>query len=718
MTTAETQVGTASENETPAVPLVSDTSWRKNALRKNAVRKNAMRNSSTHWMEAKDISTLLELYTTPDQIFLFLRAVCSRVIPPALWGSTRNKHIFLTNVHRFLELGRFERLTLGQLMKKIKVTECTWLDSVHSHLRRQELTAKFLHWMLNDFIMVLLKCFFYITDSASGKNHVLYYHKRLWKVIRQKALAALLGKGMLSCIPKRTVHSLLGKGAALGVSYLRFLPKATSLRSIVSMRRQPSPRSSKKSSINLQLKDLLHVLRFEMEEDPTLVGSSVFGISDIYNKWKTFVLQRRAANDSRCLYCVKVDIETCYDTVDGHRLFALISDIFNKREHCYTIRHYVTVTEANGKLKRTFHSKTLTEENFEVNFLIALLHSDDILRKNIHDAIICDKVKFFSCEKEKLLKTLKAHLFGNIIAFDGVYYLQTRGISQGSVLSTLLNNFYYGDLEKRHLVAPQHDELLMRHTDDFLFVTPYLDRATLFLDSLLPGIPEYNCRVNLEKTLCNFKYDSTTTLPPTALFPWCGLMIDPCSLEVKPDYTRCLAQAVTDSVTTELSHNPGTAMKDKLVYCMTNKCHALFFDPQINSPHVTRTNMYTVFLHVAAMFQCILHKFPSNQGVQKNPPFFFGVVQQLSQILFRRCKTITQTDGDRDLFSKTVIEWLCCVAFEQKLQRRQSTYRSLLKLLRRWRSQLEKHTDSTLKEEVTKATKNVGIAEELTRMLD
>ena len=33
---------------------------------------------------------------------------------------------------------------------------------------------------------------------------------------------------------------------------------------------------------------------------------------------------------TRCLYCVKVDIETCYDTVDGHRLFALISDIFNK----------------------------------------------------------------------------------------------------------------------------------------------------------------------------------------------------------------------------------------------------------------------------------------------------------------------------------------------------------------------------------------------------
>ena len=33
---------------------------------------------------------------------------------------------------------------------------------------------------------------------------------------------------------------------------------------------------------------------------------------------------------------------------------------------------------------------------------------------------------------------------------------------------------------------------------------------------------------------------------------------------------------------------------------------------------------------------------------------------------------------------------LCCTAFEQKLQQRQSAYRSLLKFLHRWRSQLEK----------------------------
>ena len=53
--------------------------------------------------------------------------------------------------------------------------------------------------------------------------------------------------GVLLSYCQRTVHSLLGKGASMGVSYLRFLPKAASLRSIVSMSRRLSPTTAKVS---------------------------------------------------------------------------------------------------------------------------------------------------------------------------------------------------------------------------------------------------------------------------------------------------------------------------------------------------------------------------------------------------------------------------------------------------------------------------------------
>ena len=51
----------------------------------------------------------------------------------------------------------------------------------------------------------------------------------------------------------------------------------------------------------------------------------------------------------------------------------------------------------------------------------------------------------------------------------------------------MLCNLYYGHME-RQTVDVKEDELLMRMVDDFLFVTPYKDRAEKFLDDMLKGI--------------------------------------------------------------------------------------------------------------------------------------------------------------------------------------------------------------------------------------
>ena len=715
-TTVSSQVATATTSKTSLTDSHVPESL---ASRDGCASKTTAKDSLSHAPDTENIATLLELCTLPRQIYLFLREVCRIVIPPALWGSARNKELFLANIRLFIELGRYESMTLGQLMRTIKVNEYACLASVHSHLRRQELVAKLLSWVLSDYIMLILKSFFYITDCALGKNRVLYYHKSVWKNIRQEALSASLGKGMMTRIDSGIAKSLLASGDSLGVSCLRFLPKASTVRSILNLSQRPHPGSvKKKTSINSQLKDLLHVLRYELFEDPTLIGSSVFGMQDIFNKWKAFVQHRRSSSDSRWLNCVKVDIKTCFDIVDPHLVFRIISDIINKRTSRYVIRSYVAITDAGGKPKRTFHTEVTTENEFDANFLLAMTLGSELSRKNIHDAILVDLVRFRFCEREDLIKTLKAHLFGNIVKFDGAYYCQTRGISQGSVVSTMLNNCYFGHLEKHRLPAPQSDELLMRHTDDFLFVTPYLDRANAFLDELVPGIPEYNCHVNEEKTLCNFNHGSTNTVHHTAPFPWCGLLIDPCSLEIRPDYSRYLGRPTTDSITTELSRCPGTALKDKLVYCMRNKCHAIFLDPRINSSHVIRTNIYDVFLHMAIMFQCIVRRFPSNQRVHRNTAFFFGVVQQLSRFLVGRCRTVTKMSEVRDVFGKPIIDWLCCAAFQQNLQRRQSAYRPMLKLLRRWRRMLEKRMDITLKSRLLDVTRNAGIPEELILLLE
>lgn len=51
------------------------------------------------------------------------------------------------------------------------------------------------------------------------------------------------------------------------------------------------------------------------------------------------------------------------------------------------------------------------------------------------------------------LQTLRQHLFNNIVALDNKLFVQRRGIPQGSVLSSMLCNYYYGHLERHHLAS-------------------------------------------------------------------------------------------------------------------------------------------------------------------------------------------------------------------------------------------------------------------------
>ena len=65
------------------------------------------------------------------------------------------------------------------------------------------------------------------------------------------------------------------------------------------------------------------------------------------------------------------------------------------------------------------------------------------------------------------------------------------------------------------------------------------------LRTLVRGVPEYGCQVNLRKTVVNFPVEpgalggvAPLQLPAHCLFPWCGLLLDTRTLEVHGDHSR------------------------------------------------------------------------------------------------------------------------------------------------------------------------------------
>lgn len=74
-----------------------------------------------------DLNSLLPQHCAPHRVYLFVRECLSVVIPKELWGSDHNRLNFFARVRGFLCSGKFERISLSELMWKMKVNDCDWL---------------------------------------------------------------------------------------------------------------------------------------------------------------------------------------------------------------------------------------------------------------------------------------------------------------------------------------------------------------------------------------------------------------------------------------------------------------------------------------------------------------------------------------------------------------------------------------------------------------
>ena len=89
--------------------------------------------------------------------------------------------------------------------------------------------------------------------------------------------------------------------------------------------------------------------------------------------------------------------------------------------------------------------------------------------------------------------------------------------------------------------------LLMRLTDDFLFVSTSKKQAMRFFSRLQRGFSDYNCSMNTDKFRMNFDADFQSQLPKKQVYTgedglsflaWGGLLVNCDTLEIQADYTR------------------------------------------------------------------------------------------------------------------------------------------------------------------------------------
>lgn len=168
--------------------------------------------------EQEKVSSFLPQCCAPHRVYLFLKQCLLTVIPYELWGSNHNRLNFFSRIRSFLCSGKFERLSLAELMWKMRVNDCDWLKIsktgkiVFFFLQhvfylsctncfwslgkippselsyRTQILGQFLAWLLDGYVGGLVRACFYVTESVGQKNAIRFYRREVWGKLQDLAL--------------------------------------------------------------------------------------------------------------------------------------------------------------------------------------------------------------------------------------------------------------------------------------------------------------------------------------------------------------------------------------------------------------------------------------------------------------------------------------------------------------------------------------------------
>ncbi|KAL4629748.1 telomerase reverse transcriptase-like [Arapaima gigas] len=649
-----------------------------------------------------DMRSLLAQHNTSYQVYLFARECLHRVVPKELWGSAHNRVQFFSCTKRFLHMGKFDRLSLSELLWKMRVNDCTWLKISKNgrcppseHRYRERILGQFLAWLLDGYVVGLVRALFYVTESTGQKNALRFYRQPVWQRLQDLAFSKHFLKGQLEVLTQKQV-SALPKTTVL--SRLRYIPKPGGMRPITRMMKT----DSRMWSFQSRLKDLLDVLRVCVRERPSLLGSTISGVQDIHRVLRQFaVLQKECPSP---LYFVKVDVSGAYESLPHEKLLQVVSEVLSPvKQETFSIRCYAHVwAETDEGVRRAFRRQADLWDNANVSMRDFVTNLQK--KKKIRDAILVEQ--HFStnvCCKDvfKFFREMLAHY---VIQFEKKMFRQRRGIPQGSVVSMLLCCLCYGHMENSvfHHIT-EGGGCLMRLVDDFLLITPDQSRAQFFLKTLLAGIPEYGCFANPEKVAVNFTVDDMANpsgicqLPFHCLFPWCGLLLDTNSLDVYNDYSSYAGLSLRYSLTLGSTPFAGFHMRRKLMAILKLKCQAIFLDLKMNSLEAIYKNIYKIVLLQAYRFHACAQNLPFGQKVSKNPRFFELMIWKMAKktnLLIRQ-----HNRGRFHFFCSTrfcgclqyeAVELMFCISFLATLSRHRQLYKCLFPNLQKRKRRLER----------------------------
>ncbi|RCI15533.1 hypothetical protein L249_3433 [Ophiocordyceps polyrhachis-furcata BCC 54312] len=618
-----------------------------------------MLNRGTRGSRGRRTTAITEKHQTPNQtsivdaaspashVSAFCQAVVSKIIPNQFWGDgvtrSHNRAAFLRKVDHFIKLRRFESMSLHEICQGIKVTDIAWLGppsdddggrrrrrlSQSDTRKREEIFHEFLYFAFDSLLIALIRGCFYVTESNTHSNQVFYFRHDVWRLLTAPAIARFRGNMFEEL--NVTEASRILESRTLGCGHIRLLPKGGTFRLIMNLKRKNNQSKGRSNvpgpSINSVLRPVHCALNFEKHANPSKLRSSLMSVGDIYARLKQFKKMLGQVNRRR-FYFVKVDVHAAFDTIPQEAMTKLMSSILSQKR--YTIKKHAEIQPSQRQPPPNHASKPPPVQEMAFHRagngrrqVVAPTTTGERRRRGgggPPHTILVENVVPKTHEAESLRGLMKEHVENNLVRIGNKVLRQSRGIPQGSILSSFLCSYFYADLETRHLGflhAP--DCLLMRLIDDFLLITLDQSKAVRFLRTMHRGLPDYGVTVSRDKTLVNFEtsVDDVVVprLPQGTAFPYCGLLIDDLSLDISKDTKRsdATANAISRSLTVDFGRSPGHNFQRKMLNAFARRSHPMLFDTSHNSKAVVLQSLKEAFCDVSHRMWAYIRCLPRQQ---------------------------------------------------------------------------------------------------------
>jgi telomerase reverse transcriptase len=569
----------------------------------------------------------------------FCRAAIRRVFPPEIFGDhagkTGNSAAIMRCVDSFVRLRRYETISLHEVMQDISLSDIQCLSPPKADPKsnmsrsdfetRKNILSELLYYVFDSYLIPLIRSHFYVTESNAHRNQLFYFRHDVWKSLSEPALDALKLGMFEECSTSELGNAMARR--ALGASKVRLLPKEVGMRPIINLRRRVQrdkngPQALGKS-INSILTPAFSILNFEKASRPSMLGSALFSVDDIFLRLQIF----RTSLSSRGLltapfYFAKVDVRSCFDTIPQKRLLSLAKNILSANEYYLTRYSRAKLLGGHNKETRGFGAKPswryLTKATTESNGfdLDAEIYSESAAGRT-RTAYVGGVVQR-SEYRQTILDLLHEHIRSNVVKLGNRFYRQKEGIPQGSILSSLLCSYFYTELENSALgFVNNESSLLMRLIDDFLIITTDRHVAETFMRTMHAGLPEFGVQVKADKSRANFDISidgsAIDRLPAETDFPYCGNAINTTTLDLSKDMQRRKTTNIQDSITVEFSKLPGQTFYRKTLNALKLHMRTMHLSTNYNSVATVLTNLYCAFDEVAQKSYSYLKSLPSSK---------------------------------------------------------------------------------------------------------